>query len=231
MRLLLSSGSIPPTPLYEDLDRVKHEISDNREQLEGSVAQLRILEKAEMEQQKDNQINDDEWEFMDSSWTPAQLSQASKNIQKACIAIRRANPTLSLLDIVIGKAKETIDWTQVCADTDHEPVETRVRITSMWKENQIEKQHKTKEVTEARQKSLEANRKICIAAIAKADVTTADSMEANRIEGVTSKAPQLVLQANAIIGDKASPKVLIQLMKAMTTYFDQTPGTFRDGDY
>jgi hypothetical protein len=51
-------------------------------------------------------------------------------------------------------------------------------------------------------------------------------MEANRIEGVTSKAPQLVLQASAIIGNKASPKVLIQFMKAMTTYFDQTPGTY-----
>ena len=51
-------------------------------------------------------------------------------------------------------------------------------------------------------------------------------MEATRIEGVTSKAPQLVLQANAIIGDKASPKVLLQFMKALTTYFDQTPGTF-----
>ena len=100
---------------------------------------------------------------MDASWTPAQLSQASKNIQKAGIAIRRANPNFSLLDIVIGKAKENIDWTQVSADTYHEPAETRVRITSMWKENQIKKQHKTKEVTEARQKSLEAYRKICIA--------------------------------------------------------------------
>ena len=100
---------------------------------------------------------------MDASWTPAQLSQASKNMQKACIAIRRANPNFSLLDIVIGKAKETIDWTQVSEDTGHEPAEIRVRITSMWKENQIKKQHKTKEVTEARQKSLEAYRKICIA--------------------------------------------------------------------
>jgi hypothetical protein len=63
-------------PLYEDLDRVKHEISDNRTQMEGAVAQLRILEKTELEQQRDN--HDDEWEFMDSSWTPAQLSQASK---------------------------------------------------------------------------------------------------------------------------------------------------------
>jgi hypothetical protein len=133
------------TPLYEDLDRVKHEISDNRIQMEGAVAQLRILEKSELEQQRDN--HDDEWEFMDSSWTSVQLSQASKNIQKACTAIRRSNPNLTLLDIVIGKAKESIDWTIVSADTGHEPVETRIRITCMWKDNQIKKLHKTKEVT------------------------------------------------------------------------------------
>jgi hypothetical protein len=40
------------TPLYENLDRVKQEISDNWEQLEGSVTHLRILEKAELEQQR-----------------------------------------------------------------------------------------------------------------------------------------------------------------------------------
>jgi hypothetical protein len=51
-------------------------------------------------------------------------------------------------------------------------------------------------------------------------------VEASKVDGATSKAPTLVLQLTAIIGTKASPKVLIQFMKALTTYFDQTPGTF-----
>ena len=61
------------------------------------------------------------------------------------------------------------------------------------------------------------------------DVHIADSMEAIKIKRSSVKAPilNLVLQHAAIVGAKSSPEVLLQLMKAMTTYFDQTPGTYR----
>jgi hypothetical protein len=54
-------------------------------------------------------------------------------------------------------------------------------------------------------------------------------MEAIKIKRSSVKAPilNLVLQHAAIVGAKSSPEVLLQLMKAMTTYFDQTPGTYR----
>ena len=96
----------------------------------------------------------------------------------------------------------------------------------MWKENQIKKLNNIKEINESQNKSLEENRKSCIGLIAKADARTADSMEANKIGGIAVKTPTLVLQVSAIVGNKPSPKVLIQFMKALTTYFDHTPRTF-----
>jgi hypothetical protein len=55
------------------------------------------------------------------------------------------------------------------------------------------KLNKIKEINESHQKSLEANRKSCIGMVAKADACTADSMEANKIDGVAAKTPTLVL--------------------------------------
>ena len=96
----------------------------------------------------------------------------------------------------------------------------------MWKEKRIKQLIKTKEILESQQKTLEADRKLSIAAIAKADVRTADSIEANKVDGIATKNPVLVLQLSAILGDKASPKVLIQFRKALTSYFDKTRGTY-----
>ena len=51
-------------------------------------------------------------------------------------------------------------------------------------------------------------------------------MEANKVDVIATKNPVLVLQLSAILGDKTSPKVLIQFRKALATYFDKTPGTY-----
>jgi hypothetical protein len=57
-------------------------------------------------------------------------------------------------------------------------------------------------------------------------ISKANYVEANKVDGATTKTSTLVLQILAILGNEASPKVLIQFMKALTTYFDQAPRTY-----
>ena len=171
-------------PLYEDLDRVKLEIIDNREQFGDTITQLRELEHGVLNGNEMSR-DDDEWEFMDAPWTPSQLRRASRNLKAICSEIRRNMPDLSMSDIVIGKARDAIDWTRVSKGTEHEADDTKVRITSMQKknQNQIKKLSKVKKVTESSQKSLEANRKLCVGMISKADVRTADSWRQVKLMG------------------------------------------------
>ena len=81
------------TPLYEDLDMIKLEIVGNRVQLANSITQLHELEHGALTG-NGNSTDDDEWEFMDASWTPPQLSRGlygglyGRN-QNSCIAHAR----------------------------------------------------------------------------------------------------------------------------------------------
>ena len=112
-----------------------------------------------------------------------------------------------LMDIITGSSRYSIDWTKVCEGTEHTADETKIKITAMWKEKRIKQLIKTKEIIESQQKTLEADRKLSIGLIAKADVRTTDSMETNKVDGFATKNPVLVLQLFALLGDKASPKV------------------------
>ena len=79
--------------MYEDLDMIKLEIVGNRVQLANSITQLHELEHGALTG-NGNSTDDDEWEFMDASWTPPQLSRGlygglyGRN-QNSCIAHAR----------------------------------------------------------------------------------------------------------------------------------------------
>ena len=91
---------------------------------------------------------EEDWTFLDSSWSPEQFSKVSQNMHVASADAKFAN--VRLIDIITGNSRHSIDWTKVCEGTKHTADETKIKITSMWKEKRIKQLIKTKEIIESK---------------------------------------------------------------------------------
>ena len=208
-------------PHYLTLNNIKDKMKANRDL--GLVAHSKV-----QSLEHDAAVNgvDDMEQWGIDSWEKKDIDTVVRGMISAVNDLRVIDPNLNMDDVMNGSSIHEINWEEIAGDTGRSPVDARSKVISIWRDKQIKIFTKQLELTKTHEITLKDQYKATMQIIARIDVRTADAIAEAKVDGLATKAPGLVLNHTALAALKSNPKALLGLSRALTTYFDQYPGTF-----
>ena len=131
----------------------------------------------------ENALEDDDGWDSANDWSHPDLNTALRDLKIALANIKKIDSEVDMIDIANISSRHQVDWETIAQDTNHNALDTNIKVVSSWRENQVKKKYKVVEVVKSRKNMLEEDRKVTMGLIAKIDVRTADSIAAIKIEG------------------------------------------------